>query len=126
MNLKALLVKILDSLTCDLLYSGTFTSGTVALNKPVGDYKKLIIVYHDNDGTKHTRSVITDSATALITYITASRIYTAWYAKGMILSFSGATMTASSNAQAYFSTVASGTYITIDKVYGCTSIVGGS
>lgn len=107
---------------CELLYDGSFTSGTVSLNNSVADYVKLIVVFTDNDGVKFTDAVITKKASTITTMFTAMRVTGALYSKGMIVTFNNDEMTVSYNNQSTAgATPTSGTYITINQVYGVRS-----
>lgn len=126
LDLKEWIAKITDHFCCDLLYSGSFSSGTITLSKSVANYKRLIVVYSDNDGSKFTKEVIHDKAATFPFVCESIRPTGVLYVKAMIVNASGTSMTMAYNRQsAGGGTPASGTYITISKIYGCTSIVGG-
>ena len=125
-SLKEWMTRVTNAFNCDLLYSGSFTSGTVNISKAISNYKKLIIVYSDNDGALHTKSVVTNNAANITTILDVLRLTGTNYNKSMIVSLGAGTMSSSYNRQqAGTAAPTQGTYITVQKVYGCTTIVGG-
>lgn len=101
-----------------LLYTGSFTTGSITLNDDVKNYWRIAVTANDNDGSVKTFNVINDYAN-FYTYLDFQCVTGAWYVKTMIVTFDGKTMTANSNKQAYFSTVSSeGTYVTVKSIYG--------
>lgn len=119
------LSEIIGLFDCDVLYDGSFTTGSATLQKSVTNYKKIIVVYADNDGSLFTRQVINNNAN-FSTCCESLRVTGAQYAKGMIINVSGTSMSSSYNRQSAGSaTPTQGTYITVKKVYGCRTIVGG-
>ena len=126
MVIKALIAKIINLFTCDLIYNGSFTSGNVNLAKSIANYKKLIIVYTDNDGCTHTKTIVTNNANSVSIILDVLRVTGAWYLKCMTVALLNAGMNSSSNKQCSGSnTPTSGAYITIKKIYGCKNIIGG-
>lgn len=107
----------------ELIYSGSFTTGTTTLQKSVVNYVKIVIVYEDNDSTTHTKVVITDKALSFTTVCSVLRVTGMDYKKGIIVSFNGTSMNVQSNKQgAGTATPTDGSYITIKKVYGVRAI----
>ena len=101
-----------------LLYTGSFTAGSITLNDDVKNYWRIAVTANDNDGSIKTFNVI-NNYTDFYTYLDFQRITGAWYGKTMIATFNGKTMTANNNKQAYFSAVTSeGTYVTVKSIYG--------
>lgn len=114
-----------DYFNCDQLCSGSYTSGTVTLSKSIANYKKLFIVARDNDGYRKTFVLINNGASSIVTYLDFVRITGAWYAKSMLLSFNGKTVSIQYNCQAHASGTGSGSYVYLEKIYGCRLIAGG-
>lgn len=101
-----------------LLYTGSFTAGSITLNDDVKNYWRIAVTANDNDGSIKTFNVINNYAN-FYTYLDFQRITGAWYGKTMIATFNGKTMTANSNREVHFSTVTSdGTYVTVKSIYG--------
>lgn len=126
LSIKKTLSKLLDASRPQLLYSGSFTNGSVTLSKAVSNYKRIILVYKDNDGTTFTREVINDKANSFVTCCESIRITGESYFKAMLIQFNGTTMASSYNRQGTRSAAPTqGTFITLQKVYGCTNLVGG-
>lgn len=123
LDLKALLAKILNCLTCDLLYSGSFTSGTLTLTNAIANYKSLIFVYQDNDGVLHTQQVITNNTSGGDFILDVVRVTGAPYLKNMVININGKVLTCNFNRQWAGTTPTTGNYVIINKVYGCKGIV---
>lgn len=123
LDLKALLAKILNCLTCDLLYDGSFTSGTLTLTSAIANYKSLIFVYQDNDGVLHTQQVITNNASVGDFILDVVRVTGAPYLKNMIININGNVLTCNFNRQWSSTTPTTGNYVIINKVYGCKGVV---
>lgn len=123
LDLKALLVKILNCLTCDLLYDGSFTSGTLTLTNAIANYKSLIFVYQDNDDVLHTQQVITNNASGGNFILDVVRVTGAPYLKNMIININGNVLTCKINRQWASTTPTTGNYVIINKVYGCKGVV---
>lgn len=101
-----------------LLYTGSFTAGSITLNDDVKNYWRIAVTANDNDDTIKTFNVINNYAN-FYTYLDFQRITGTWYGKTMIATFNGKTMTANNNKQAYFSAVSSeGAYVTVKSIYG--------
>ena len=124
-SLKKWMAKVANYFNCDQLCSGNYSSGSIALSKSIANYKKLLIIAHDNDGIKKSFELITEGASSVVTYLDFFRITGTWYGKSMILVINGATASINSNAQAHSGGVGSGSYVYLEKIYGCKSIVGG-
>lgn len=123
LDLKALLAKILNCLTCDLLYDGSFTSGTLTLTNTIANYKSLIFVYTDNDGVLHTQQVVTNNVSSKNFILDVVRVTSVPYLKNMIVSINGNVLTSNTNRQWASNTPTTGNYVIINKVYGCKGIV---
>lgn len=123
-DLKAILDEVLPlPPLCELIYSGSFSTGTATLSKSIANYAKLIVVFSDNDGCLYTDTVINNKASSLTTMFTALRVTGVDYKKCMIVSFSGASMTVTFHKQgAGTATPTDGTYMTINKIYGVKSL----
>lgn len=107
-----------------LLYNGSFTTGTASLTDGINNYYKIKIIANDNDNTLKTFEIMNEKANSFSTYLDFGRIAGGWYAKCMVVTFNGSSMTENYNKQAYFSTItAEGTYVTVKKVYGYKQIV---
>lgn len=125
LDVKKLFTKTLDMFRCDLIYDGSYTSGSASLSKSVATYKRIKILYIDNDNTTHTKEIINNNGnfTAICDVV---RITGEGYWKNMIIDFSGSSMWSSYNRQkAGTATPTSGTYVTVKKIYGYRSLVGG-
>ena len=125
LDLKSLLAKLLYSLTCDLIYNSSFTTGTASLTKSIANYSSLIFVYTDNDGVRFTKRIVTDKSSSLQGILDVVRVTSAIYVKAMLFNINGQTLTASFNRQWASNTPTQGSYVTLKKVYGCHSIGGG-
>ena len=123
LDLKALLAKILNCLTCDLLYDGSFTSGALTLTNAIANYKSLIFVYTDNDGVLHTQQVITNNVSGGDFILDVVRVTGAPYLKNMIFNINGNVLTLQFNRQWAGTTPTTGNYVILNKVYGCKGIV---
>lgn len=122
LDVKKLLAKILDNTTYDLLYNGS-TTGNVTLSKSVANYKRLVVVYKDNDGTRLTKEIIHNNATTFATCFESVRVTTVTYIKAYLGTFNGKTLTKGFNRQSANSgTPTEGNYIYIERIYGCKSI----
>lgn len=125
LDVKKTLAKLLNGFTCDLLYSGSST-GNLTLSKAINNYERLIFVYRDNDNTKFTKEIITNGINSVAFCLDSLRVTGATYHKNYIGVINGATITKSFNRQsAGTATPTEGSYIYIEKVYGCKNIVGG-
>lgn len=123
LDLKALLAKILNCLTCDLLYDGSFTSGTLTLTNTIANYKSLIFVYTDNDGVLHTQQVIINNASNRNFILDVTRVTGVAYLKNMIININGSVLTSNTNRQWAGNTPTTGNYVILNKVYGCKGVV---
>ena len=124
-DVKKLLTKLVDMFTCELIYDGSFTNGTTSLSKSVTNYKRIKILYTDNDGTTMTREVINNNSN-VATYCESVRVTGEMYLKSMIVDLTGSTMKSTYNRQkAGTASPTQGSYITVKKIYGYRSLVGG-
>lgn len=124
LDLKELIEKLVNNCTCDLLYDGS-TTGSLTLSKSVANYKKLIVVYRDNDNVLHTREVVHNGTQAFFTCFDSIRPTGTLYVKAYIGYFDGIYLTKHYNRQsAGAGAPAEGDFIYINKIYGCKSIVG--
>ena len=126
LDLKALLSKILNNLTCDLIYNGSFTTGNISLTHSIANYKSLLFVYRDNDGARHTKRIVTNNARSISVILDVVRVSGAAYLKTMLADINGTTMQSGFNRQWASNTPQQGYYVILEKIYGCTSVaVGG-
>ena len=126
LDLKALLSKILNNLTCDLIYNGSFTTGNISLTNSIANYKSLIFVYKDNDDVRHTKRIVTNNASSINVILDVVRVTGAAYLKAMLVNINGTTMQSGFNRQWASNTPTQGSYVILEKIYGCTSVaVGG-
>lgn len=106
-----------------VLYEGSVSSGTFSLSDSIAKYQRISIVANDNDGVTKTFEIITNGSSSFQTYLDFTRITGAWYAKSILMTFSGTTVNIGGNGQAWFSTTGQGTYVTITRIYGHSNLI---